>query len=189
MSPGDFLLRSIKLQTPVQPLPLTVWRPARGSAAGAQPGTPSGASTTGRLLFDPVLLGRRDYKGAEDVFREALGYRSDYFPALAGLGAAQVKQHRPAQALEQLGKAAALAQQAQAWPFLAQIQLNIGSAQLQLSRRKEALAALSSAVKLDGATIYDDLVSDVDLAPLKSDADFRRLVEQARLARDKAKKR
>ena len=58
---GDQMLRSIKAQTPVQPLPLTIWRPERGSAAGVTRLTPSGAVTSGRLLFDPVLLGRRDY--------------------------------------------------------------------------------------------------------------------------------
>ena len=47
--PGDGLLQSIKLQTPTQPLPLTIWRP--------EPGEPNG-----RLLFDPNLLGRRSYR-------------------------------------------------------------------------------------------------------------------------------
>ncbi len=47
-SSGDAMLRSIKVQTPTQPLPLTIWRP-----------TPK---LLGQLLFDPVLLGRRSYK-------------------------------------------------------------------------------------------------------------------------------
>lgn len=58
---ADHMLRSIKLQTPVQPLPLTIWRPEPGSAAGAL-GQPPDAETIGKLLFDPVLLGRRDYR-------------------------------------------------------------------------------------------------------------------------------
>lgn len=45
---GDAMLRSIKVQTPTQPLPLTIWRPV--------------VKDTGQLLFDPVLLGRRSYK-------------------------------------------------------------------------------------------------------------------------------
>jgi hypothetical protein len=46
---GDGMLRSIKLQTPTLPLPLTLW--GRGNARGE------------RLLdFDPVLLGRRSYQ-------------------------------------------------------------------------------------------------------------------------------
>lgn len=45
---GDRMLRSIKVQTPAMPLPLTVWRPR-------------GAGSKGELLFDPVLLGRRTY--------------------------------------------------------------------------------------------------------------------------------
>ncbi|MBI4706284.1 MAG: hypothetical protein HY744_34745 [Deltaproteobacteria bacterium] len=56
---GDAMLRSIKAQTPTQPLPLTIWRPIR---KGGSQDTPSGATTTGRLMFDPVLLGRRSYK-------------------------------------------------------------------------------------------------------------------------------
>ncbi len=46
---GDQMLRSIKLQTPTLPLPLTVW--GRLTEDGQ------------RLLdFDPVLLGRRSYR-------------------------------------------------------------------------------------------------------------------------------
>ncbi|MBW2453761.1 MAG: hypothetical protein JRI68_04595 [Deltaproteobacteria bacterium] len=44
---GDKLLRSIKLQTPTQPLPLTIWRPTKDGS--------------GKLLFDPSVLGRRSY--------------------------------------------------------------------------------------------------------------------------------
>jgi hypothetical protein len=47
---GDRMLRSIKVQTPTMPLPLTIWRP-RSRNTGNK----------GELLFDPVLLGRRDY--------------------------------------------------------------------------------------------------------------------------------
>jgi hypothetical protein len=58
---GDWMLRSIKIQTPTQPLPLTIWRPnAKGGVSRTD--TFSGATTTGQLLFDPVLLGRRSYK-------------------------------------------------------------------------------------------------------------------------------
>ncbi|MSP26767.1 MAG: hypothetical protein EXR75_16815 [Myxococcales bacterium] len=46
---GAGLLQSIKLQTPMQPLPLTVWQP-------------DAADPTGKLLFDPRLLGRRSYR-------------------------------------------------------------------------------------------------------------------------------
>ncbi|MBM4358216.1 MAG: hypothetical protein FJ096_08895 [Deltaproteobacteria bacterium] len=48
------ILQSIKLQTPTNPLPLTLWHPT--SDAG-QPG-----SLGGKLLFDPRLMGRRDYQ-------------------------------------------------------------------------------------------------------------------------------
>ncbi len=58
---GDELLRSIKLQTPTQPLPLTIWRPiSKGSGGSAFSG--GSASTIGQLMFDPVLLGRRSYR-------------------------------------------------------------------------------------------------------------------------------
>ncbi|HTJ85336.1 MAG TPA: hypothetical protein VL400_26645, partial [Polyangiaceae bacterium] len=43
---GDSVLRSIKLQTPTLPLPVTIWRRVRGH---------------GKLDFDPILLGRRSY--------------------------------------------------------------------------------------------------------------------------------
>lgn len=46
---GDEMLRSIKLQTPMLPLPLTIW--GRVNGAGQRV-----------LDFDPVLLGRRSYK-------------------------------------------------------------------------------------------------------------------------------
>jgi hypothetical protein len=43
---SDDMLVSIKVQTPTQPLPLTIWRPRNG----------------GELLFDASLLGRRSYR-------------------------------------------------------------------------------------------------------------------------------
>ena len=43
---GDSILRSIKIQTPTLPLPVTIWRRIHGE---------------GKLDFDPVLLGRRSY--------------------------------------------------------------------------------------------------------------------------------
>ncbi|MDI1435253.1 hypothetical protein [Polyangium sorediatum] len=46
---GDDMLRSIKLQTPTLPLPLTIW--GRLDEQGRR-----------TLDFDPVLLGRRDYR-------------------------------------------------------------------------------------------------------------------------------
>jgi hypothetical protein len=48
------LLQSIKLQTPTNPLPLTIWHPV------GEPGQPGSAG--GKLLFDPRLMGRRDYQ-------------------------------------------------------------------------------------------------------------------------------
>jgi len=61
-NPGDRMLRSIKVQTPTQPLPLTIWRPVvKGNNPATRGDTISGATTTGQLMFDPVLLGRRNY--------------------------------------------------------------------------------------------------------------------------------
>jgi hypothetical protein len=61
-NPGDAMLRSIKVQTPKLPLPLLIWRPIERGPSMTQPTTVSGATTTGQLLFDPVLLGRRSYR-------------------------------------------------------------------------------------------------------------------------------
>jgi len=47
---GDSMLRSIKMQTPTLPLPVTIWG-RRGT----------GKSETQQLYFDPVLIGRRAY--------------------------------------------------------------------------------------------------------------------------------
>lgn len=49
---ADRMLRSIKISTPRHPLPLLIWRPS-------SPGSPN---TSGTLLFDPKLLGRRSYR-------------------------------------------------------------------------------------------------------------------------------
>jgi hypothetical protein len=45
---ADAMLQSIKISTPVQPLPITIWQRRHGDPEG-------------RLRFDPVLLGRRNY--------------------------------------------------------------------------------------------------------------------------------
>ena len=62
VSPGDTMLVSIKAQTPTQPLPLTIWRPTNAGRPTASRNTYSRATSTGRLMFDPVLLGRRSYR-------------------------------------------------------------------------------------------------------------------------------
>jgi len=61
-NPGDAMLRSIKVQTPTLPLPLTIWRPIERSPSVTQAASISGQTTTGQLMFDPVLLGRRSYR-------------------------------------------------------------------------------------------------------------------------------
>lgn len=61
-NPGDAMLRSVKAQTPTQPLPLTIWRPIDVGNTTTKTSSISGAITTGQLMFDPVLLGRRSYR-------------------------------------------------------------------------------------------------------------------------------
>ena len=61
-NPGDAMLRSIKAQLPLQPLPLTIWRPIETDNPTTRSSTISGATSTGQLMFDPVLLGRRSYR-------------------------------------------------------------------------------------------------------------------------------
>jgi len=50
---ADELLQSIKLQTPTNPLPLTIWQP-RATAGGD-------GSVNGKLMFDPRLMGQKTY--------------------------------------------------------------------------------------------------------------------------------
>lgn len=201
---GDELLGTVHLSagcsSPALERNLVLFRPATvDEKKTVIEGTSAAALATKNAKKDPVQqltdmtqagqqqLERHDYRSARATFESALAYRNDYWPALVGLGVAQVKLKDPSQGLETLDRALTLSQKGGApAAYTALIHFNIACARAQQGRKKEALNALSVAVKTDGASVLEDLTTDADLAGLRSDAEFRRLAEQAKTARDRA---
>jgi tetratricopeptide (TPR) repeat protein len=116
---------------------------ARGSVATALPlyeraaSSPSADATTFTRLADAYAkLGR--YPDAEQVYRSALGKRSDYGPALLGLGGVLLRTGRSEEGLAALVRAAPLVNTAPAYDRL-------GVAHMAMGQPREALASFEQA--------------------------------------------
>ncbi len=131
-----------------------------------------------------------DFALARDAFGRAVSYDDTKWGAHFGLGVARLKLGDPSGALEALDRAQAIGLRGNLESqLLTQIEYNQACAQLALGRKKEALGTLRTMGKQGvSADILDALDHDPDLAGLRSEVDFRRIVADMRLAREKARK-
>jgi hypothetical protein len=164
--------------------------------AGPRP-TPSGAAKEDASLRIKAALEegqtkfqQGDYRAAREQFRLVLAYDDANWVALFGLGVAQTKLKDPSGAIENLAHAIGIAQKLRIdGKLLAQMHYNVACAQSQLGRRKDALSSLRQAVRQGGGVQFlDDMESDPDLTPIRQDPEFRRMLAEARGAREKGKK-
>lgn len=131
-----------------------------------------------------------DYRGASQAFRVVLSYDENNWIARLGVGSAQVKLKDPSGALEHLQVALEVAQKEKVRnDVLAQVHFNIACAQSQLGKKKDAINAIRTAVKLGTpGQFIDDLDTDPDLTPVRQEQEFRQIAAAARVAAAKAKK-
>ncbi len=129
------------------------------------------------------LLEDQKVAPAREKFRQAMELDETRWESFLGYGVTEVKLKHAAQALPYFDKALALAQARRvSTGQQSQVHYNRACAYVQLGRHAEAVTSLRTAVKLGGAPAFvDALQTDVDLEPLRSDPDFRRLAADVQL--------
>lgn len=128
-----------------------------------------------------------DYRGAAKAFELAISYREDYWKAYEGLGVAELKLGNPPKARENLERAIELSRRARVESSrVADIHYNLACVHTRAGSPKEAVESLRQAIKLgDPQMFVQQIEQDSDLDALRQDADYRRLMSEARLKRKK----
>ncbi len=159
----------------------------RTLSAGRGQSTSTARLIQGWLEVGQASLNRGDYAAAIDLFRLAVAYDESNAVALLGLGVAQTKLKDAQGAVESLGQAIELSKSSRASATLiAQMYYNLACAESQMGQRREALASLREAIATGGEfQLADELETDPDLIPIRSDPEFRRIVSDAKRAREK----
>ncbi len=129
-----------------------------------------------------------DYKAASQGFERGISYSEENWAAHAGLGLSELKLKNTDKALSSLQRALQLTKNARVNDAdLGEILYNLSCAQaLSAGLKKEALASLLRALKLlPQGTMATVLDSDRDLDSLRAEPEFRRMLADARIARER----
>lgn len=133
---------------------------------------------------------RGDFAAARDAFLLAIANNPGSWEFQLGLGAARIKLADFGGANESLERALTLAQRARAKPSeITDIYYNLACAQAGAGRKKEAIGSLRTMATFPlDSRIVEGIDLDADLASLRSDPEFRRLVGELRTPREKGRK-
>lgn len=133
-------------------------------------------------------LANGDFAAARAGFQRVL---SQDDPTLAigarmGLGVAQVQLKEYEAAIENLDRATTLAMKLKDFNVASDASYNLACAQAQFGRKREALASLRQAVSLGAPGQFgEQLEKDQDLAPLRTEPEFRKVVAEAKSRRSR----
>jgi hypothetical protein len=135
-------------------------------------------------------LEKGDYSAAREAFGRAVAYDDAKWYLHFGLGVARVHLADPTGAIESLERALALAVRSKTdASMLSQIHYNLACAHTALGHKKEAIASLRTMSRLPpNPEIVDRIDSDTDLAGLRAEPEFRKVVAELRVAREKTRK-
>ena len=139
------------------------------------------------LMAAARKLKEKDFKTASQLFERGIGYNDDNWAAHLGLGVAELNMQIFEKALASMQRALQLTKGARVNDSeLGDLHYNLACAQSRSGMKREAMQSLVKAVKLKPqGTIADDLDSDHDLDALRTESDFRRLLADARVARER----
>lgn len=139
------------------------------------------------LLQAQKKMKEGDYRAAQQAFERGISYSEDNWAAHAGLGVAELNLKNTEKALASLQRALQLTKGARLNDSeLGEIHYNLACAQSRSNLRREALQSLTKAIKLlPAGTMVDQLDHDRDLDPLRTESEFRRLLADARIARER----
>lgn len=128
-----------------------------------------------------------DFRAAAQSFERGISYAEDNWAAHAGLGVAELNLKNTEKALASLQRALQLTKGVKVSDVeLGDIHYNLACAQSRSGQRRDALASLTKAIKLlPQGTMAEQLDQDRDLDPLRTEAEFRRLLADARIARER----
>ena len=171
-------------------------RKETGSAAQIASQKPISKREQQDLAEKALLQGQKkmkegDFRAAQQAFERGISYAEENWVGHYGLGVAELNLKNTDKALASLQRALQLTKASRVNDSeLGEIHYNLACAYSRLGQRKEALAALTRAIKmLPPGTMVDQLDSDPDLNPLRTDSEFRRLLADARIASAKAKRK
>lgn len=175
---------------------LEVKKDSGGSAAQIASQKPISKREQQDLAEKALLLGHKkmkegDFRAAAQSFERGISYAEENWGGHFGLGVAELNLKNTDKALASLQRALQLTRNARVNDAeLGEIHYNLACAYSRLGQRKEALAALTKAIKmLPAGTMIEQLDGDPDLNPLRAESEFKRLVVDARVASAKAKRK
>jgi hypothetical protein len=141
----------------------------RGNSPSSSNSTqPASATLSGHLARGQQSLDRGDGQAAYDEFMLALDAQEDLAGAYLGLGESEMLMGKPRSALREYRKSLAARPDKVTY-------YNLACAQVKLNSRTEALDSLKKAIELG----YDNaaaLTKDQDLAPLREEPEFQRIL-------------
>ncbi len=189
-SPGLDLKRlNIAVATTEEKLSL---RQDTGSAAQIAASKPISKREQQDLAEKSLLLAQRkmkegDFRAASQAFERGISYAEENWAAHAGLGVAELNLKNTEKALSSLQRALQLTKGARVNDSeLGDLHYNLACAQSRSGMKNEALLSLKKAIKLlPQGTMAEQLDKDRDLDPLRNETDFRRLLADARIARER----
>ncbi len=143
------------------------------------------------LLQAQKKMKEGDYRAAAQSFERGISYAEENWAAHAGLGVAELNLKNTDKALSSLQRALQLTKGARVNDSeLGDIHYNLACAQSRAGLKRDALQSLTRAIKLlPAGTMVDQLDHDRDLDLLRSESEFRRLLADARIARERLNRR
>jgi tetratricopeptide (TPR) repeat protein len=167
-------------------------RQETGSAAQVAAAKPISKREQQDLAEKALLIAGRkmkegDYRAAAQSFERGISYADENWAAHAGLGVAELNLKNTEKALASLQRAVQLTKGARLNDSeLGDLHYNLACAQSRSGMKREAMQSLTRAIKLlPQGTMAEQLDKDRDLDPLRNESDFRRLLADARIARER----
>lgn len=139
------------------------------------------------LVLAQKKMKEGDYRAAAQSFERGISYQEENWAAHAGLGVAELGLKNTDKAISELQRAMQLTRSAKISEIdLGDLHYNLACALSRGGQKKEALQSLVKAIKLlPVGSMVDQLDQDHDLDPLRSDQEFRRMLADARIARER----
>ncbi len=139
------------------------------------------------LLLAQKKMKEGDYRAAAQAFERGISYAEENWAAHLGLGVAELNLQNTEKALGSLQRALQLTKGSRVNDFeLGDLHYNLACAQSRSGLLRDALQSLTKAMKLlPQGTMAEQLDKDRDLDPLRTEAEFRRLIADARIARER----
>ncbi len=143
------------------------------------------------LIFAQKKMKEGDYRVAQQSFEKAINYQEENWAAHAGLGVAELALKNTDKAIANLQRALQLTKGSRiSEADLGDIHYNLACALSRGGQKREALASLAKAVKaLPAGSMVDQLDADHDLDSLRAEQDFKKMLGDARIARERANRK